>query len=391
MENFVFENSTKAYFGKKCVSQYLPDLLAPYGSHVILAYGGGSIKRTGIYDEVMGILKAAGKDVVEFSGIMANPTYDKVLEGAALVRQHQADLILAVGGGSVMDCCKAVALAAVYDGDIWQDFWAKPGRIDVTPVPLGIVVTTSGTGSEMNGGAVITNEALKIKTGRDYPQLNARFALLDPLYTYTVPKKQMISGAFDSFTHMMETYFSAPDEDNVSDSLNEALMKSVVRNLRKAIANPEDYEARSNLVWASTMAENRILKLGKKGDFQGHILEHALGAFTDCNHGCGLAVLLPVYYRHIKAAGARKFARFATEVWGFSPEGKTLAELANDGVEALVSFIKEIDLPTTLRELGMTEDQKDLLPKIAATCVASPGSYKHLDGDEILDIFKEAW
>lgn len=391
MENFVFENSTKAYFGKKCVSQYLPDLLSQYGSRVVLAYGGGSIKRTGIYDEIMGILKAAGKDVVEFSGIMANPTYDKVLEGAALARQHQADLILAVGGGSVMDCCKAVALAAVYDGDIWQDFWAKPGRIDVTPVPLGIVMTTSGTGSEMNGGAVITNEALKIKTGRDYPQLNARFALLDPLYTYTVPKKQMISGAFDSFTHMMETYFSAPDEDNVSDSLNEALMKSVVRNLRKAIANPEDYEARSNLVWASTMAENRILKLGKQGDFQGHILEHALGAFTDCNHGCGLAVLLPVYYRHIEAAGAKKFARFATEVWGFSPEGKTLAERANDGVEALVSFVKEIGLPTTLRELGMTEDQKDLLPKIAATCVASPGSYKHLDDEEILDIFKEAW
>lgn len=391
MENFVFENSTKAYFGKKCVSQYLPDLLSQYGSRVVLAYGGGSIKRTGIYDEIMGILKDAGKDVVEFSGIMANPTYDKVLEGAALARQHQADLILAVGGGSVMDCCKAVALAAVYDGDIWQDFWAKPGRIDVTPVPLGIVMTTSGTGSEMNGGAVITNEALKIKTGRDYPQLNARFALLDPLYTYTVPKKQMVSGAFDSFTHMMETYFSAPDEDNVSDSLNEALMKSVVRNLRKAIADPEDYEARSNLVWASTMAENRILKLGKQGDFQGHILEHALGAFTDCNHGCGLAVLLPVYYRHIEAAGVRKFARFATEVWGFSPEGKTLAERANDGVEALVSFVKEIGLPTTLRELGMTEDQKDLLPKIAATCVASPGSYKHLDGEEILDIFKEAW
>lgn len=391
MENFVFENSTKAYFGKKCVSQYLPDLLSQYGSRVVLAYGGGSIKRTGIYDEIRGILKDAGKDVVEFSGIMVNPTYDKVFEGAALARQHQADLILAVGGGSVMDCCKAVALAAVYDGDIWQDFWAKPGRIDVTPVPLGIVMTTSGTGSEMNGGAVITNEALKIKTGRDYPQLNARFALLDPLYTYTVPKKQMISGAFDSFTHMMETYFSAPDEDNVSDSLNEALMKSVVRNLRKAIADPEDYEARSNLVWASTMAENRILKLGKQGDFQGHILEHALGAFTDCNHGCGLAVLLPVYYRHIEAAGAKKFARFATEVWGFSPEGKTLAERANDGVEALVSFVKEIGLPTTLRELGMTEDQKDLLPKIAATCVASPGSYKHLDGEEILDIFKEAW
>lgn len=391
MENFVFENSTKAYFGKKCVAQYLPTLLQQYGSNVLLAYGGGSIKKNGIYDEVMGILKKAGKTVTEFPGIMANPTYKKVLEGATLARNHQADLILAVGGGSVMDCCKAVALAAVYEGDVWADFWAKGGTIDFPTIPLGIIMTTSGTGSEMNGGAVITNEDLKAKTGRDYPQLNARFALLDPLYTYSVPQKQMISGAFDSLTHMMETYFSAPDEDNVSDSINEALMKSTIRNLRRAIQDPEDYQARSNLVWASTMAENRILKLGKKGDFQGHILEHALGAFTDCNHGCGLAVLLPIYYRHIKVAGAVKFARFTTEVWGIEKDGKTLAELANDGVEALVAFVKEIGLPTTLRELGMTEAQKALLPQIAATCVASPGSYKHLDGAEILDIFNEAW
>ena len=367
MENFVFENSTKAYFGKHCVGQYLPELLSHYGKTVMVAYGGGSIKRTGIYDEIMAILTKAEKDVVEFSGIMANPTYAKVLEGAKIAKEQGVDLILAVGGGSVMDCCKAVSLAAVYDGDVWTDFWAKAGTIDVKPIPLGIVMTVSGTGSEMNGGAVITNEDVKVKTGRDYPALNAQFALLDPLYTYTVPKLQMVSGAFDSFTHMMETYFSAPDVDNVSDSINEALMKSVVRNLRKAIENPEDY------------------------DFQGHILEHSLGAFTDCNHGCGLAVLLPVYYRHIKVEGAEKFARFASEVWGISPEGKTTAELANDGVEALATFVKEIGLPTTLRELGMTDDQKDWLPRIAAGCVASPGSYKYLDGDEILAIFEEAW
>ena len=391
MENFIFENSTKAYFGKGCVSQYLPNLLSQYGKTVMVAYGGGSIKRTGIYDEIMEILTKAGKDVVEFTGIMANPTYAKVLEGAKLAKEHDVDLILAVGGGSAMDCCKAVSLAAVYDGDVWNDFWAKAGTIEVQPLPLGIIMTVSGTGSEMNGGAVITNEDVKVKTGRDYMELNARFALLDPLYTYTVPKLQMVSGAFDSFTHMMETYFSAPDADNVSDSINEALMKSVVRNLRKAIENPEDYEARSNLVWLSTMAENRILKLGKKGDFQGHILEHSLGAFTNCNHGCGLAVLLPVYYRHIKVAGAEKFARFASEVWGISPEGKTTAELANDGVEALASFVKEIGLPTTLRELGMTDDQREWLPQIAAGCVVSPGSYKHLEGDEILAIFEEAW
>lgn len=391
MENFIFENSTKAYFGKQCVSQYLPDILANYGDHVMLAYGGGSIKRNGIYDEIMDILKKAGKTVVEFSGIMANPTYAKVLEGAAIADTQHVDLILAVGGGSVMDCCKAVSLAAVYTGDVWEDFWAKAGTIDFPTIPLGIIMTTSGTGSEMNGGAVITNERLKVKTGRDYPQLNAQFALLDPLYTYSVPQKQMISGAFDSFTHMMETYFSAPDDDNVSDSINEALMKSVVRNLRAAIAEPENYTARSNLVWASTMAENRILKLGKQGDFQGHILEHALGAFTDCNHGCGLAVLLPVYYRHIKVAGAKKFARFATNVWEIPEKGATTAQLANDGVEALASFIKEIGLPTTLRELGMKPEQKSLLPEIAASCVASPGSYKRLSQEEILSIFEEAW
>lgn len=391
MENFIFENSTKAYFGKQCVSQYLPAILARYGKTVMLAYGGGSIKRNGIYDEVMGILKDAGKTVVEFSGIMANPTYAKVLEGAAIADTQHVDLILAVGGGSVMDCCKAVSLAAVYTGDVWQDFWAKAGTIDFSTIPLGIIMTTSGTGSEMNGGAVITNERLKVKTGRDYPRLNAQFALLDPLYTYSVPQKQMISGAFDSFTHMMETYFSAPDDDNVSDSINEALMKSVIRNLRAAIAEPENYTARSNLVWASTMAENRILKLGKQCDFQGHILEHALGAFTDCNHGCGLAVLLPVYYRHIKVAGAKKFARFATNVWGILEKGATTAQLANDGVEALAAFVKEIGLPTTLRELGMKEEQKPLLPVIAATCVASPGSYKRLSQAELLSIFEEAW
>lgn len=391
MENFIFENSTKAYFGKQCVSQYLPAILARYGKTVMLAYGGGSIKRNGIYDEAMGILKDAGKTVVEFSGIMANPTYAKVLEGAAIADTQHVDLILAVGGGSVMDCCKAVSLAAVYTGDVWQDFWAKAGTIDFSTIPLGIIMTTSGTGSEMNGGAVITNERLKVKTGRDYPQLNAQFALLDPLYTYSVPQKQMISGAFDSFTHMMETYFSAPDDDNVSDSINEALMKSVIRNLRAAISEPENYTARSNLVWASAMAENRILKLGKQGDSQGHILEHALGAFTDCNHGCGLAVLLPVYYRHIKGAGAKKFTRFATKVWGIPEKGLTTAQLANDGVEALAAFVKEIGLPSTLRELGMKEEQKSLLPAIAATCVASPGSYKRLSQAELLQIFEEAW
>ena len=389
MDNFVFENSTKAYFGKKCVSQYLPEILKGYGDNVLLAYGGGSVKRNGIYEEITGILKTAGKNVTEFSGIMPNPTYAKVMEGAKLTTDNKIDLILAVGGGSVMDCCKAVSLAAVYDGDIWEDFWMKAGTVNEKPVPLGIVMTVTGTGSEMNGGAVITHELLKIKTGRDYPALNAQFALLDPLYTYSVPKKQMISGSFDSLSHMMEIYFSLPNEDNVSDEINEALMRSVIRNLRKAIENPEDYTARSNLVWASTMAENRILKLGKKTDFECHLMEHQVGAYTDCNHGCGLAVLHPPYYRHIYKDGLPKFVRFATEVWGIDPAGKTEEEVALAGVEALADFIKEIGLPTTLWELGVTD--KKQAEEIADTCFLSPGSYRKLTREDIRAIFAAAF
>ena len=389
MENFIFENSTKAFFGKKCVTEYLPDLLRQYGDNVLLAYGGGSIKRNGIYEEIAGILKAAGKHVTEFSGVMSNPTYRKVQEGAKLARENKIDLILAVGGGSVMDCCKAVSLAAVYDGDIWEDFWMKAGTVNVKPVPLGIVLTVTGTGSEMNGGAVITHEAMKIKTGRDYPALNAQFALLDPLYTYSVPKKQMVSGSFDSLSHMMEIYFSLPNEDNVSDEINEALMRSVIRNLRKAIENPEDYTARSNLVWASTMAENRILKLGKKTDVECHLMEHQVGAYTDCNHGCGLAVLHPPYYRHIYKDGLPKFVRFATEVWGIDPRGKTDEEVALAGVEALADFIKEIGLPTTLWELGVKD--KKQAEEIADTCFLSPGSYRKLTREDIRKIFAAAY
>ena len=268
MNNFIFENSTKAYFGKGCVKEYLSCLTKHYGPNVMFAYGGGSIKRNGIYDEVMECLGRAGKNVTEFSDIMPNPTYAKVLEGAKLAREKKIDLILGVGGGSVMDCCKAVSMAAAYDGNLWTDFFERPGIMDFEPLPLGVVVTVAGTGSEMNGGAVITNEALKVKTGRDYPKCNPRFALLDPTYTYSVPKRQMVSGSFDILSHIMEIYFSAPDEDNVSDDIAEALMKNVIRNLRTAIRNPEDYTARSNLMWDAAMAENRVIKLGKRMDFE---------------------------------------------------------------------------------------------------------------------------
>ncbi len=387
MNNFIFENATKTYFGKGCVKEYLCAELAHCGDTVLLAYGGGSIKNNGIYDEVMGILTAAGKRVVEFPGIMANPTYAKVLAGAALARKEGVDLILGVGGGSVMDCCKAVAMAAVYPGDLWEDFWAKPGVVDFQPLPLGAIVTVAGTGSEMNGGAVITHEEKKIKTGRDYPAANPRFALMDPTYTYSVPRFQLVSGSFDILSHIMETYFSEPNADNISDDISEALMRGVIRDLRAALLPPEDYNARSNLMWASTMAENRIIKLGKQCDFQCHQMEHQLGAFTDCNHGAGLAVLHPVYYRHIFQKGLPKFKRFAVNVWGIAERGRRDEDVAADGIQALADFIREIGLPTSLRELGIGEDVD--LKAIADSCNLSPGSYKKMTHAEIYEIFQE--
>ena len=387
MNNFIFQNATKVYFGKGCVKEYLV-CLTKNANTVLLAYGGGSIKSNGVYDEVTGMLKEAGKTVVEFDRIMSNPTYAKVQEGAKLARENRVDMILAVGGGSVMDCCKAVSLAARYDEDIWEDFWARPGVMDFEPLPLGVIVTVAGTGSECNGGAVITNEEKKIKTGRDYPKLNPRFALMDPTYTYSVPKRQMVSGSFDILSHIMETYFSEPNEDSVSDDIMEALMKSVIRNLRAAIRNPEDYTARSNLMWDSTMAENRVIKMGKRCDFQCHNMEHQLGAYTDCNHGCGLAVLHPVYYRHIYKEGLSKFVRFAENVWGIARDGASDEELALAGIDALAAFIKEIGLPTTLKELGARKDQ---LKEIADSCGISGGSYKQMTHGEILEIFQECY
>ena len=252
MNNFIYENKTKVFFGQGCVKEFLACLISRYDT-ILLAYGQGSARKNGIYDEVLHILLKEGKNVVEFPGIMPNPTYKKVMEGARLVRNTGADMILEIGGGSVMDCCKAISLAARYEGDAWENFWERKGIVDFEPVPLGVVVTTAGTGSECNGAAVITNEDKKVKTGYDYPACNPLFALMDSTYTYSVPRMQMVSGAFDSLSHIMETYFSQPDEPNVSDEIAEALMRSIIKNLNQAVKNPRDYTARSNLLWDSTL------------------------------------------------------------------------------------------------------------------------------------------
>lgn len=383
MNSFIFENKTKVYFGRDCVKEHLGEVLKGYGETVMLAYGGGSIKRNGVYDEVVGILKNAGKRVVEFSGIMSNPTYAKVQEGARIARENHVSLILAVGGGSVSDCCKVVSAQAGLSEDLWELENTKhvyPTRF----IPLCTIVTVFGTGSEMNSGAVITHEEKKIKGALWGAQADAAF--LNPEYTMSVPMKQVISGAFDTLSHAMETYFGKPGENNLSDDMGEAVMRSVIRNIRVLLRDPNNYDARSELAWASAMAENGVLKIGKVTDFQCHMLEYQLGAYTNCNHGAGLAVIHPVLYRHICKAGAARFARFARNVWGIAPKGSD-EETALAGVEALSAFIKEIGMPTSFYELGIPADTD--FRAIADSTVFTPGCCKKLTHDEIYEILME--
>ncbi|MBO5146548.1 MAG: iron-containing alcohol dehydrogenase [Lachnospiraceae bacterium] len=379
MNKFTYFYPTKVYFGEGSAQQAFAAELGKVGETVMLAYGGGSVKRNGIYDEMKALLAQAGKKVVDFSGIMPNPTYAKVQEGAALIREHHADFILAVGGGSVIDCCKVVSAQAMLDEDIWDMEYTK-GQFPPAGIPMGAVVTASGTGAEMNAGAVITYEEKKWK-GPVFGTA-ASFAVLDPAYTISVPPVQVLSGAFDTLSHAMETYLGASDKDNVSDDVSLAIMRNTVVNMRRLLENINDMEARSNLMWDSAMAENGILKCGRLTDFQAHQIEHQLGAYTDCNHGQGLAVIHPAYYRHIVKDAPDKFTRLAKVVFG--------ADTAEAGVEALESFIKECGLPVKMSQLkSAVEITPEVLRQVADTCNIIKCNPRELDREEIYEILME--
>ena len=379
MNEFVYTYPTAVYFGEGAAEKHLKNLTAPYGKTVLLAYGGGSVKRNGIYDALKGLLIQAGKEVVDFSGIMPNPTYAKVQEGARLVRERGVDFILAVGGGSVIDCCKVIAAQAVIGEDIWPMEYER-GKFPAAGIPMGAVVTASGTGAEMNSGAVITCEDKNWKG--PIVGVAARFAILDPAYTASVPPMQVLSGAFDTLSHAMETYLGRSDRDNVSDDVALAIMKNTVTNMRRLLADIHDMEARGNLMWDSAMAENGILKVGRVTDFQAHQIEHQLGAFTDCNHGQGLAVIHPAYYRRIVKDGSEKFARLGQVVFG--------VDGAESAVEALADFIQECGLPTKLSQLkSKVAITPELLRKVADTCNLIQTGPRPLSRDEIYDLLLE--
>ncbi|WKY47807.1 iron-containing alcohol dehydrogenase [Eubacteriaceae bacterium ES3] len=384
--DFVYQNPTTIYFGKNAMEN-LKTELGNYGDTVILAYGKSSIKKIGLYDQILDVLKDAGKKVVELSGIMANPTYDKVLEGSKIVKENEVDLILAVGGGSVIDCAKAISVSAYCEGDAWTKYWLQFAPVDNKIVPVASILTLAGTGSEMNGGSVITNNDMKLKMGRVFPaNVNPKFSILNPEYTFSLPEYQMVSGIFDMMSHLMEAYFSGED-DVTSDYIIEGILRSVIHSAKIAKENSKDYEARSNLMWSATLAMNPIVGLSKRADWQVHMIEHQLGAYTDCAHGMGLAAVSLPYYRMIYKDGLDKFVRFAVNVWGVAEAGKSKEEVALEGLACLETFCQDMGIVLNIKELGATEE---MLKAIADSTVIL-GGYKKLTAEDVLDILKTAY
>jgi len=378
MNDFRFYNPVRIHFGKEAMAQ-LPEELAGVGKKILLVYGGGSIKASGLYDRVLAALREAGKDVVELPGVMPNPRTEKVYEGIALCKTHGVDFILAVGGGSVIDCAKAIAVGARTDRDFWQAFFVNWEEAE-DAIPLGTILTIPATGSEMDRSSVITNWATGEKNGYDSDLTYPVFSILDPTLTYTLPKHQMVNGIVDTLSHIWELYFSEPDTESVTDALAEALMRSVISATRTALKDPTDYVARANIMWASTFALCGMLNNGKKTDWASHNIEHPLSAVFDVAHGAGLAVVHPNYMKYFCAYAPERYARYAVQVWGVDPAGKTTLAVAQEGIQRTRDFFNEIGAPATLSDLGIPESAiEDLAARTDLSCWA----YKELTREDV--------
>lgn len=380
---FTFHNPTRLHFGKDALSK-LAEELKNYGPKVLLTYGGGSIKKNGVYDAVVKVLHEAGKQIVELPGVMPNPTVKKLYEGAALAKEEEVDLILAVGGGSTCDYAKAVAASAYCEEDPWEKYYTRFEEPSCKIIPVGCVLTMAGTGSEMNTGAVITNHAKKLKVGKVFQntELFPRFTILNPEFTYSLPKYQMVAGIYDIFNHICEQYFSG-DDDNTSDYIAEGLMRSVIAASYKANENPEDYEARSNIMWSATWALNTLISRGKRTDWMVHMIGQAAGGITNGTHGHCLAAVSLAYYRTQMEAGAKKFALFAEVVWGITREGKSDMEMAEAGLQAMEAWMKQLGLAMNLTTLGATPEMVDDI--VNGTFILT-GGYKVLTKEDVKQV-----
>lgn len=385
--NFTYCNPTKLYFGEDSL-EALHTELQKYGKNVVLIYGGGSIKRNGIYDAVTAILKEEEKNVAEIAGVMPNPTLAKLYEGVETAKNHHADFILAVGGGSVCDYAKAVSASVHCAQDPWEKYYVRFEEPDCELVPVGCVLTMVGTGSEMNAGAVITNQDTKQKIGHVFADeaVMPKFSILNPKFTLTLPHNQMVAGIYDIFNHICEQYFSGED-DNTSDYISEGLMRSVIHSSRIAVKNPQDYEARSNLMWTATWALNTLVAKGKATDWMVHMLGQAVGGVTNATHGMTLAAVSLPYYRFIMPYGLEKMKRFAVNVWDVSAADKSDAAIAEEGLKAMENWMRELGVAMHISELGVTSE---MIEDIAGKVLAMNGGYKALNREEIVQILRES-
>lgn len=384
--NFIYSNPTKLYFGENSLDN-LASELKNYGKNVLFCYGGGSIKKNGIYDKVVKILNECEKVIIEDGGVMPNPTSEKLVDGCKKARDGKADFILAVGGGSVCDYAKAVSVSVHCTEDPWDKYYLRMEDVDNEIIPVGCVLTMVGTGSEMNGGSVITNHEQKLKIGHVFgDNVFPKFSILNPTFTFSLPKYQMVAGFYDIMSHILEQYFSGED-DNTSDYIMEGLLKSLIHSSRIAIENPTDYEARSNIMWIATWALNTLVACGKSTDWMVHMLGQSVGAYTDATHGMTLAAVSIPYYKFIMPYGLAKFKRYATNVWNVSTDSKTDEEIALEGLSRMESWMKEIGLVMNIRDLGATDDMID---GIAKGSFIMDGGYKVLNHDEIVMILKES-
>lgn len=386
MNKFEFYNPTKIIFGENSINK-LSELIRPFGKNIMITYGGGSIKKNGIYNSVIDILKSENKNIFELSGITPNPKLDKVYEGIELCKENNIDFILAVGGGSVIDCSKAIAIGSKTDKDVWEAFYKNKENCE-DAIPLGTILTISATGSEMNKGSVITNwethEKLSYKTDYMFP----KFSILDPTYTYSLPREQIVYGSIDILAHVFEQYFSYPDESNVSDDLAEGIMKTVIENLEIALENPTDYNARSNLMWASTMALNDIIRMGKEQDWNSHSIGHILSGLYDIPHGATLAVIFPNWMKHVYKNAPSKFKRYAINIWDINPEGKSDEEVALEGINRTREYFSKIGAPVTLKEVNIPKEDIDKIADMFK--FMGSGSYMKLYKDNVREILINA-
>jgi len=383
VENFVFQNPTRIVFGKG-VEKDTGKETAQYSRKVLLHYGSGSIRKSGLYDRVCQSLKAAGVAWTDLPGVVPNPRLSLVREGISICRREKIDFILAVGGGSVIDSAKAIGIGVPYEGDVW-DFYTRKATVKQM-LPVGVVLTIPAAGSEASNGSVITKEEGEYKRDAGGECMRPKFAVMNPELTYTLPPYQTACGASDIMAHIMERYFTRVPAVEFTDRLCEVTLKTIIHNTPIVLENPTDYDARAEIMWAGTVAHNDLLGTGRIGDWATHYLEHELSGIYDVAHGAGLAVLFPAWMRHVLSVDVRRFAQFATRVWDVEYDFASPERTAREGIRRLTAFFRSIGLPTTLKELGMTDDRT---AEMARKCVdrGEVGNFVRLDAAGVQKVF----